>query len=165
DRCTPIPADASRSRRWKDRPSRRVRSGTERSRDARSVLAQRCPPRAELAEIGGAVGDIGDPFANPTLEALSVPGGGVVLVEEVVVAPVAVLDRRRMARPRLVHDGGDLRPGDDRAIRIARDHCAIDDLFREDDGRLRRERGLLRYAPRTPEMSIPVLVRALHRDH
>src|SRR2546428_5861094 len=119
------------------------------------------PARAEPAQVRGAVRNVRHPFAQPRVEAGHRPRPAVVLVEEVVVAAVAALERGGMRRARLDDDGDRFGRRDDRPVRLSTDRIAVDELVRYDDDAAGRERRLLGDPPRPPELRVPVGVRAL----
>ena len=69
-----------------------------------------------------------------------------------------------MRAERLVDDGVDNEPRDDRAVRIRSDHARRDDLFDDGDDALGGEGGLLLAAEEAPHLHVPLVVGALRVD-
>src|SRR5438128_2067088 len=82
----------------------------------RAACIERVPPRSELTEVRGAVRHAGHPLRDPRIEAFARTRRSVVPMEELVIAVIEALQRRRVAPARLVDDRNDLRRRHDRAV-------------------------------------------------
>ena len=71
------------------------------------------------------------PVRQPIFETFQAPRLLVIFRKVFVVAPVVALHGRRMRAPRFMHHRRNQKSGNERAIRVGRNHARIDNFFRD----------------------------------